>query len=152
MAENDFDRARFFANLALETMAERRIPPTPHNFSVWFAHHSGIYPELSRSIEILISNNAEFTVERNAELYERLIGIYQIGNPLPCCELVSLFSFYFRFVACALSPHHLSRLLEAAGARYSPPSFRSLTHNSVDTGHLLYFEPHFVVVCCRILR
>lgn len=55
-------------------MATRRVPPTPHNFSVWFAHLSGAYPELSRAIEILDSNRAEFGPERNAELYERLIG------------------------------------------------------------------------------
>ncbi len=70
----DFDRARFFATQALDAMAQRRVPPTPHNFSVWFAHLTGSYPELSRAIEILDSNRAEFSPERNAELYERLIG------------------------------------------------------------------------------
>src|SRR5205814_8841666 len=66
--------ARAFADRALDAMAERHVPPTPHNFSVWFAHLSGAYPELSRAIEILISNKADFSPERNAELYERLIG------------------------------------------------------------------------------
>jgi len=73
-ATTDFDRARYFASQALDAMAQRRIPPTPQNFSVWFAHVSGSYPELSRAIEILDSNKAEYTPERNAELYERMIG------------------------------------------------------------------------------
>ncbi len=63
-------------------MAQRRIPPTHHNFSVWFAHLSGTYPELTRAIEILDSNRAEFTPERNAELYERLIGDNRQANEL----------------------------------------------------------------------
>ncbi len=63
-------------------MAQRRIPPTPHNFSVWFAHLSGTYPELTRAIEILDSNKAEYTPERNAELYERLIGDTRQANEL----------------------------------------------------------------------
>ncbi len=73
-AATDFDRARFFASQALDAMAQRRIPPTPQNFSVWFAYVSGTYPELARAIEILDSNKAEYSPERNAELYERLIG------------------------------------------------------------------------------
>jgi diguanylate cyclase len=81
-ASTDFDRARFFASQALDAMAQRRIPPTPNNFSVWFAHLSGTYPELSRAIEILDSNKAEFTPERNAELYERLIGDNRQANEL----------------------------------------------------------------------
>jgi diguanylate cyclase len=78
----DFDRARAFADRALDAMAERHVPPTPHNFSVWFAHLSGTFPELSRAIDILISNKAEFTPERNAELYERLIGDTQTATQL----------------------------------------------------------------------
>jgi diguanylate cyclase len=78
----DFDRARSFAEQALDAMAKRRVPPTPHNFSVWFTHVSGSLPELSRAIEILDSNKAEFTPERNAELYERLIGDSHSANQL----------------------------------------------------------------------
>lgn len=78
----DFDRARSFANQALDAMAKRRIPPTPQNFSVWFAYITGNYPELSRAVEILDSNKAEYTPERNAELYERLIGDTRSANEL----------------------------------------------------------------------
>ena len=81
-AATDFDRARYFASQALEAMAQRKIPPTPNNFSVWFAHLSGSYPELSRAIEILDSNRAEYSPERNAELYERLIGDTRQANEL----------------------------------------------------------------------
>lgn len=78
----DFDRARSFANQALDAMATRRVPPTPQNFSVWFAFVSGGYPELTRAVEILDSNRAEYTPERNAELYERLVGDTRSANQL----------------------------------------------------------------------
>ena len=70
----DFDRGRHFAEEALAAMAARKIPPTPHNFSVWYAHASGAQPDLSRSIEILDSNRVEYTPERNLDLYEQLLG------------------------------------------------------------------------------
>src|SRR5579883_2029798 len=63
-------------------MAKRRVPPTPQNFSEWFAYVSGNFPELIRAIEILDSNRAEYTPERNAELYERLIGDTRSANQL----------------------------------------------------------------------
>jgi diguanylate cyclase len=71
---SDFDRARHFAEQALAAMIGRKIAPTPHNFSVWYAHTSGAQPELSRTIEILDSNRVEFTPERNLDLYEQLLG------------------------------------------------------------------------------
>ncbi len=70
----DLDRARHFAEQAIAAMVARRIAPTPHNFSVWYAHISGAQPDLSRAIEILDSNRVEFTPERNLDLYEQLLG------------------------------------------------------------------------------
>ncbi len=70
----DLDRARHFAEQALAAMITRRIAPTPHNFSVWYAHVSGAQPDLSRAIDILDSNRVEFTPERNLDLYEQLLG------------------------------------------------------------------------------
>ncbi len=75
MAENpEFARARGSAERAIAAMALRRIPPTPNNFAVWFAHVAGTHPEISLAIESLDANRSEFTAERNADLYERLLG------------------------------------------------------------------------------
>jgi diguanylate cyclase len=70
----DFDRARHFAEKALAAMATRRIAATPANFAVWYAHAAGTHADLSRAIDILDSNRAEFTDTRNAELHEQLVG------------------------------------------------------------------------------
>ena len=55
-------------------MVARRIPPTPHNFAVWYAYASGSTPSLTRAIDILDSNRVDYTAERNMELYEQLLG------------------------------------------------------------------------------
>jgi diguanylate cyclase len=67
--EGDQDRARAFADAALAAMAKHRVPPNPHNFTVWFTHVAGENPELSRTIEILISNGQEFTDQQNDLIY-----------------------------------------------------------------------------------
>ena len=67
--EGDQDRARAFADAALAAMANHRVPPNPHNFTVWFTHVAGENPELSRTIEILISNGQEFTDQQNELIY-----------------------------------------------------------------------------------
>jgi len=70
----DLDRTRHFAEQAVASMAARRIPPTPHNFAVWYAYSSGSNPALARAIDILDSNRIEYTPERNIDLYEQLLG------------------------------------------------------------------------------
>jgi diguanylate cyclase len=47
------------------------VPPTPENYAVWYAYATGLLPELKRTIDILISNQQEFTQALNAELYNR---------------------------------------------------------------------------------
>lgn len=67
----DFNRARSLSQEALEAMARYRIPPTPHNYVVWYTHLSGRNPDLSRTIEVLISNHQEFTDGTNDRLYQQ---------------------------------------------------------------------------------
>jgi diguanylate cyclase len=70
MAEQgDQERARAFADAALTAMAKYRIAPTPRNFTVWFTHVAGENAELSRTIDILISNGQEFTEQQNELIY-----------------------------------------------------------------------------------
>jgi diguanylate cyclase len=67
--QGDQERARAFADAALAAMAKHHVPPTPHNFTVWFTHVAGENPDLSRTIEILISNGQEFTEQQNETIY-----------------------------------------------------------------------------------
>jgi diguanylate cyclase len=73
-SSDNFIRAKPFAEAALATMIRHGVPPTPRNFTLWYAHISGSTPELSRTLEILISNGQNFTAERNEELFHRYVG------------------------------------------------------------------------------
>src|SRR5579862_261571 len=86
---DDFRRARLFAETALAEMVRHDVPPTPRNFTLWYAHASGGTPELSRTLDILITNGQHFTEERNEELFRRYIGadsqltaLFQVGDKL----------------------------------------------------------------------
>src|SRR5688500_19316951 len=72
--QGDQDRAQAFADAALAAMAKHRVPPTPHNFTVWFTHISGENAELSRTIDILISNGQEFTEQQNEVIYNQFFS------------------------------------------------------------------------------
>src|SRR5690242_9474939 len=72
--DEDFTRAKPLAEAALSAMIRHEVPPTPHNFSLWYAHVAGSTPELSRTIEILISSGQPFTAERNEELFHRYVS------------------------------------------------------------------------------
>ena len=76
------DQAAEYADSARKSMAEREIPATPANFTVWYAYHSGQVPELARALEVLISNKVEFTLERNQEIYDKYFGFDGEGREI----------------------------------------------------------------------
>jgi diguanylate cyclase len=68
---DDFRQAKGFSEIALTGMFAHEVPPTPENYAVWYAYATGLLPELKRTLDILMSNNQEFTPALNAELYNR---------------------------------------------------------------------------------
>jgi len=66
--------ARETAEAALAAMSENGIPPTPRNYSVWYAHVGKVAPELSRTLEAMMASREPFTEERNEELFVRFIA------------------------------------------------------------------------------
>jgi diguanylate cyclase len=74
ISTREFEQAMHAAETAVRAMREHAVPPTPRNFTVWYAHAAGSQPDLSRTLQILISNHQEFTDERNEELYNRFFN------------------------------------------------------------------------------
>jgi diguanylate cyclase len=68
---DDARQVRGFSEAALAGMIAHDVPPTPENYAVWYAYASGLLPELKRTIDILVSNQQEFTPATSAELYNR---------------------------------------------------------------------------------
>ncbi len=65
------EQAKEFARSALSLMIAKKIATNPNNFTVWFHYFSNKYPDLRRTLEILLSNDQEFTASRNAEIFEK---------------------------------------------------------------------------------
>jgi diguanylate cyclase len=68
---DDFRQAKTFSEAALTGMITHEVPPTPENYAVWYAYATGLLPELKRTLDILMTNNQEFSPALNAELYNR---------------------------------------------------------------------------------
>lgn len=71
---DSFEQSSQYARQALELMAAYKVPTTPCNFTVWYAHISERNPDLSRMISILLDNDQEFTDDVNADLYLKFFG------------------------------------------------------------------------------
>jgi len=67
----EFPRAAKLSETALKTMLSHGVPPTPHNYTVWFTYVSGLESELSKEIDARIAANEPFTDQVSTELYER---------------------------------------------------------------------------------
>ena len=51
------EQATAYAEAALENMARHGVPRTPSNFEVWYTHASGRDIDLSKELDILVSND-----------------------------------------------------------------------------------------------
>ncbi|MHC4983735.1 MAG: GGDEF domain-containing protein [Planctomycetota bacterium] len=78
----NLDQAAEYANSALKLMAAREIPATPANFTVWYAYYAGQSEELTRALDVLLSNKVEFTPERNHEVYDKYFGFEGEGREI----------------------------------------------------------------------
>jgi diguanylate cyclase len=50
-------------------MQRFEIPATPANYAIWYEYHAGLSPNLQRTIDVLISNNASFNETTLQDLY-----------------------------------------------------------------------------------
>src|SRR5262245_22043609 len=76
MSDVDFEYASSMAGRALKLMAEHNVPATPQNFEVWFTFARGTVPELSKTINILLSSKRPLDAETNRSLYVNYIGAF----------------------------------------------------------------------------
>jgi diguanylate cyclase len=59
------------AEAAMASMQVHGVPQTPSNFSVWYAYHSGENADLTRTIDVLVSNNCPIDDQTLDELYAK---------------------------------------------------------------------------------
>lgn len=68
------EKAQQIAFEVLERIDKLELPPTPHIYELWYAYYSGMLPDVTRAIDVLVSNGIELTAERCEEIYSRFLG------------------------------------------------------------------------------
>jgi diguanylate cyclase len=56
---------------AIASMTEQGVVPTPENFSIWYEYHSGLNPQLSHVIDLLLQNAHRFDADVLASIHKR---------------------------------------------------------------------------------
>lgn len=68
---HSLDQALEYAKAALAIMDERKIAPTPNNFTVWYNYASGERPDLNRALTILLDSEEPFSPTRSAQIFQK---------------------------------------------------------------------------------
>jgi diguanylate cyclase len=71
---HDPKQAKSYADQALARIVGEGLPPTPDIFELWYVYFSGISPEVTRAIDILVSNNQKITEDRCRDLHTRFLS------------------------------------------------------------------------------
>jgi diguanylate cyclase len=72
--ELDFEYVAGVAEKAMGAITAQHVPPTPHNFHVWFKYALGTPVELKRTIDILIAGKRGFDAATSRDLYTTYVG------------------------------------------------------------------------------
>lgn len=79
---NNKEAAYNFAVSALERLKTLGISATPNNFTVWFHYYAEDYPDLKRTIDVLLGNKVDFNEDRCAELYDQFFHETSDASPI----------------------------------------------------------------------
>jgi len=66
---DDLKTASDYLRMAVPQMVCRRIPPTPYNYALWYAHVQNACPELSRSLLVEFPENGPYDPEKSEALF-----------------------------------------------------------------------------------
>ena len=56
---------------AFASMSDHQVTPTPDNFAIWYEYHSGLNPELSHLINLLLTRPRAFNDQLLSSIYQR---------------------------------------------------------------------------------
>jgi diguanylate cyclase len=82
--------ARSLADSAVATMQRLAIPATPANYAIWYEYHTGLIPNLRRTIDVLISNDADFSEGTLKDLYSTFFSSAKEAQAVRQTSLLAL--------------------------------------------------------------
>lgn len=104
--ELDFEYVNGVAEKAMASLTGQRVPPTPHNFHVWFRYALGAPIALKRTIDILIANKRKFDAATNHDLYTTYVGSKGIDEAVThqvSQQLHDVLAFAQKFLSTAIA-------------------------------------------------
>ncbi len=69
-----FEKATRYGRSAFGAMKEHRVPASPMNYTVWYAHCTGNHPDLSKALDQQLKTQAEITAESCRALFDSFFG------------------------------------------------------------------------------
>ncbi len=114
----DYDYAESVARKAMQCMAERGVPATPDNFSVWFTYSMGVPSDLQHAIDVLIDNRQSFDAAVNRDLFTTYVAKSDSSAAsLASRQLHSVMEAAHEFLATAIADNHsqMRAINEVAG-------------------------------------
>lgn len=69
MSQDEVVSVKAISESAIATLAKYGIPATPANYAIWYEYHAGQSPNLQRTIDVIISNQASFDEATLQDLY-----------------------------------------------------------------------------------
>lgn len=79
---DSLEQAEEYSASALALLEKYGIPKTPSNFIVWYCYVSEQFPDLKRTIDVLISNEREFNSRVNEELHTKYFSFQKESDRL----------------------------------------------------------------------
>lgn len=99
---DDLVTASNYLRLAVPLMVQRRIPPTPYNYALWYAHVQNAHPELSRKLLAEFPDESSYDPRKSEALFfEYFVKHYLPQSP----EAQDLIATLVAQLARAVSRH-----------------------------------------------
>ena len=70
------------AKKAVDKMGKMKILPYPRNFTIWYTHFSGKYPDLSAFLTKGLERDGYFDEDRNTLIYQKFFGFDQLSRKI----------------------------------------------------------------------
>ncbi|AGH96898.1 GGDEF domain-containing protein [Micavibrio aeruginosavorus] len=67
-------QAREFAEKAMTRILDEGLAPSPDIYELWYVYYAGISPEVTRALDILVSNRQKITEDRCRDLHTRFLS------------------------------------------------------------------------------
>lgn len=103
MLDDDLSTSSDYLRMAVPLMVQRRIPPTPYNYALWYAHVRNEHPELSKALLEHFPGPGSYNPDVSESLFfEFFVKTYLPNSPKAQSLLVSILTQLARSVSRSL--------------------------------------------------